>query len=173
MWGIHQSPVNSSHKGQWCGALMFPLICAWINGCANNRNAGDLRCHRTHYDVTINFLIFSTTSKHHKTWSIKIVLCTWNRNYNNTHHLAVQNILPYKCLLWLLTPIITFQERNVERQMRSKPFSIMSWVVGTIGLPPLIMESTTLSHLSHLYGWLDHRVQDVEFKMMQNDYQKR
>ena len=26
--GIHQSPVNSPHKGQWRGALMFYLICA-------------------------------------------------------------------------------------------------------------------------------------------------
>ena len=26
--GIHQSPVNSPHKGQWLGALMFSLICA-------------------------------------------------------------------------------------------------------------------------------------------------
>ena len=26
--GIHQSPVNSSHKGLWRGALMFSLICA-------------------------------------------------------------------------------------------------------------------------------------------------
>ena len=48
--GIHGSPVNSPHKGQWCGALMFPLICAWINGWANNREAGDLRRHRTHYE---------------------------------------------------------------------------------------------------------------------------
>ena len=29
---IHRSPVNSPHKGQWCGALMFSLICVWING---------------------------------------------------------------------------------------------------------------------------------------------
>ena len=29
--GIHRSPVNSPHKGQWRGALMFSLICAWIN----------------------------------------------------------------------------------------------------------------------------------------------
>ena len=41
--GIHRSPVNSPHKGQWRRALMFPLICAWINGCTNNREAGDLR----------------------------------------------------------------------------------------------------------------------------------
>ena len=30
--GIHRSPVNSPHKGQWRGALMFSLICVWING---------------------------------------------------------------------------------------------------------------------------------------------
>ena len=28
--GIHRWPVNSPHKGQWHGALMFSLICAWI-----------------------------------------------------------------------------------------------------------------------------------------------
>ena len=51
--GIHRSPVNSPHKGQWRGALMFSLICAWINGWLNNREAGDLRRHRAHYDVTV------------------------------------------------------------------------------------------------------------------------
>ena len=34
-------PVNSPHKGQWRGALMFSLICVWINGWVNNREAGD------------------------------------------------------------------------------------------------------------------------------------
>ena len=51
--GIHRSPVNSPHKGQWRGALMFSLIYAWINDWANTRNAGDLRRHRAHYDVTV------------------------------------------------------------------------------------------------------------------------
>ena len=36
-------PVNSPHKGQWRGAWMFSLICVWINGWVNNREAGDLR----------------------------------------------------------------------------------------------------------------------------------
>ena len=40
--GIHRSPVNSPHKGQWRGALMFSLICVWINYWVNNREAGDL-----------------------------------------------------------------------------------------------------------------------------------
>ena len=51
--GIHWSPVNSPHKGQWRGALMFSLICAWINDWVNNREAGDLRRDRAHYDVIV------------------------------------------------------------------------------------------------------------------------
>ena len=51
--GIHRSPVNSPHKGQWCGALIFSLICSWINDWVNNREAGDLRCHHPHYDITV------------------------------------------------------------------------------------------------------------------------
>ena len=50
---IHRSPVNSPHKGQWRGALRFSFICASINGSVNNHEAGDLRCHRAHYDVIV------------------------------------------------------------------------------------------------------------------------
>ena len=46
-------PVNSPQKGQWRGALMFSLICARINGWVNTGDAGDLRRHRTHYDVIV------------------------------------------------------------------------------------------------------------------------
>ena len=51
--GIHRSTVNSPHKGQWRGAWMLSLICAWINGRVNNREAGDLRRHRAHCDVIV------------------------------------------------------------------------------------------------------------------------
>ena len=51
--GIHRSPVNSPHKGQWRGALMFSLNCVWINGWVNNREAGDLRRNRAHYEITV------------------------------------------------------------------------------------------------------------------------
>ena len=51
--GIHRSPVNSPHKGQWRGALMFSLICARINSWVNNGEAGDLRRHRGHFDVIV------------------------------------------------------------------------------------------------------------------------
>ena len=46
-------PVNSPHKGQWGGDMIFSLICVWINGWVNNCEAGDLRRHRAHYDVTL------------------------------------------------------------------------------------------------------------------------
>ena len=50
--GIHRSLVNSPHKGQWRGALMFSLICARINGWDNDE-AGDFRRHYAHYDVIV------------------------------------------------------------------------------------------------------------------------
>ena len=52
---IHWSPVNSPHRGQWRGALMFSLICAWTNKWVNNRDAGGLRRHNSHYDVTVMY----------------------------------------------------------------------------------------------------------------------
>ena len=46
-------PGEFPHKGQWRGALMFSLICVWINGWVNNRKAGDLRRYRIHYDAIV------------------------------------------------------------------------------------------------------------------------
>ena len=51
--GIHRSPLNSPHKGQWRGALMFSLICVWINDWVNNHEAGDLRRYCAHSDITV------------------------------------------------------------------------------------------------------------------------
>ena len=51
--GIHLSPVNFPHKGQWHGALVFFFICALINGWVNNREAGDSRRHRAQYDAMV------------------------------------------------------------------------------------------------------------------------
>ena len=53
VWGIHRSPLNSSHKGQRRGALMFSLISVWTNNWMNNRKAGDLRRYQAHYDVIV------------------------------------------------------------------------------------------------------------------------
>ena len=68
--GIHRSPVNSPHKGQWHGAFMFSLICAWTNSWANNWDAGDLRRHSTRYDVTVMLLTVHAAS---------CSSCVWHR----------------------------------------------------------------------------------------------
>ena len=64
--GMHRSPVNSPHKDQCHGALMFSFICAWINGWINKCEAGDLRRHLTHYDFTV------MSSQRTKRWQISI-----------------------------------------------------------------------------------------------------
>ena len=91
--GIHRSPVNSPYKGQWRGALMFSLICAWLNGWANNREAGDLGRHRGHYDVTAK-LLCSCVAWRVLLWYVKYLCelcgewcmnagraCRWRINY--------------------------------------------------------------------------------------------
>ena len=63
-------PVNSPHKGQWRGALMFTLICARIKGWVNTREAGDLSRHRAHCDIIV------------MDWDASTI---WNRGFSNTN----------------------------------------------------------------------------------------
>ena len=59
------SPVNGefpAKKGQRHGALMFSLICVWINGWVNNREAGDLRHYGVHCDVIVMLFLFKRSS---------------------------------------------------------------------------------------------------------------
>ena len=52
--------------GEFTGPLTKPndaemfLICAWTNGWMNNREAGGLWRHRTHYDVTVMTIVALT-----------------------------------------------------------------------------------------------------------------
>ena len=73
--GIHRSPVNSPH-----GALMFSLTCVWINGWVNNREAGDLRPIRAHYDVIVMFPWLQ--------W-LDLLMRHWDLRINNGHQGAV------------------------------------------------------------------------------------
>ena len=67
----------TGHKGQWRGALMFSLICAWINGWVNNCEAGDLRRHRAHY-VLLKIALFDSLPKDVEVNSRKIIV-KWGR----------------------------------------------------------------------------------------------
>ena len=90
-------PVNSPHKGQWRGALMFTLICVWINGWVNNREAGDLRRYRGHYDVIVMILSRERWVKKGNTRNAKPcnTVPAWRSSQWREHRLGV---LP----LWLI-----------------------------------------------------------------------
>ena len=47
----------SPRKGQWRGALMFSLMCVWMNGWVNSGEAGDLRRHSVNYDVIVMSIV--------------------------------------------------------------------------------------------------------------------
>ena len=60
-WWRHQMETFSALLAtdhRWRGALVFSLICTWTNGWANNRDAGNLRRHRAHYDAIVMFVQF-------------------------------------------------------------------------------------------------------------------
>ena len=90
---IHRSPVNSPHKGQWRGALMLSLICVWINGWVNNREADDFRRYRAHYDVTV--MIYHHGNKSHLPITyFAVVQSFWNDAHNTA---AIEQL---KRMLW-------------------------------------------------------------------------
>ena len=66
-------PVNFPHKGQWRGALMFSLFCTPIHDWVYNREAGDLRRYRGHYDVIVMYGNVEVT----------YFVVAWSRSTNN------------------------------------------------------------------------------------------
>ena len=90
-------PVNSPHKGQWRGALMFSLICAWTNGWVNNREAGDFRRHRAHCDVIV--------------MNSETVSMSWRHGYTYWVHVAYNTVW---CGQWSRSLYIPFQHLRLR-----------------------------------------------------------
>ena len=107
--GIHRPPVNSPHKGQWRGALVYSLICTRINGWVNNGEAGDLRRHRAHHDVIV------------MRWLILM-----------THRMFWKMPLPdYRCMMHLETICVVYDNASQDpillRQIGENNTEIMAW----------------------------------------------
>ena len=111
------SPVTGEfpHKGQWRRALMLLLICAWINSWINNRDAGDLRRHRAHYDVTVMIKIPTDTV------SIKFGTCTSNKRSShctwvprgpNYHHRCTYGCVCVACLYIIKISVACVNEKE-------------------------------------------------------------
>ena len=84
-------PVNSPHKGQWRGAVMFSLICAQINGWVNNGEAGDLRRHCGHYDVNVMGQLEHDNCLHNMNyWCVCVFIGLGNKMYTVRHRASIQ-----------------------------------------------------------------------------------
>ena len=94
--------MNLPHKGQWRGALMVSLICAWINGWVNNRETGELKRHSTHYDVIVMQRLNGWTLSSTVT---AVTIAGWR------HHRAIDGHL-CRNLWWM--PLATYRDNNVE-----------------------------------------------------------
>ena len=105
--GIRRSPVNSPGKGQWRGAVKFSLIYASMNCWVNNREAGDLRRYRAHYDVTVMLKFYPrSTSKTSKIRS----------QYRNTMFSGIwHNIISFDLMGVSLCYLLNFWQRYCLR----------------------------------------------------------
>ena len=100
-----------THKGQWRGTFMFSLICARINDWVNNGDAGDLRRHRTHYNVNImahysSPIQYESMLTHYAELSIKIGKNWWISHNNEANIYSISQEICTRfllccALLWL------------------------------------------------------------------------
>ena len=94
--GIYRSPVNSPHKGQWCGALMFSLIWAWTNDWVSNREAGYLRRHRAQYDVIVMIMnIYQKSISFFFLWNFTVLVYLLNDNDLKIKVISVLHYWPF------------------------------------------------------------------------------
>ena len=147
-------PVNSPHKSQWRGALMFSLIGAWMSGWVNKCEAGKLRRLRTHYDVRVmktfeNIACSCTASLVLKCgwWSMSIVrianLCHSGKLYRlNTVWFNLPlffHTLIYITVLLLVVCIILIHEIQTIQTSVSLPFMLI-WYLKFWGLELMWMK---------------------------------
>ena len=142
--GIHWSPVDSPHKGQWRRVLMFSLIRAWTNSYANNRDAGDLRYHHAHYDVTVMWTVSSVT------------LQSWpSVQKNDIRYKVFRSFLIFKLILKENFGILISISLNDIMANESPLIQIMAWCL--TGTKPLAETKVTKMSDALFHHWWRHK----------------
>ena len=77
--GIHRSPVNSPHKGQWHGPLRFSLVCAWTNSNFLNYTYTTQRANTYTYICVCTYLVLASQTK--TFWRNSVMIYLKIRNY--------------------------------------------------------------------------------------------
>ena len=133
---IHRSPMDSPHKGQWRGALMSSLVCAWTNGWANSPGVGDFRRHGAYCDVTVMLLavyvvfmwclwsLVPPTHLGYRTWISNYIHCCLRdvTNHSCTYfNVGLAKPLLKLCYGWVITyhGIITYSHSQYITDLRN------------------------------------------------------
>ena len=131
--GIHRPPVNSPHKGQWSVALMFSLICTRTYGWANHRYAGDLRCHHTHYEVTVMVTEYLTHGMSHVDADPHVEKWYLPSSYFILKPKYMLNNVIWDCstsagpVFWLLLWVSSGCAWPITRQVTSVAWPVVGW----------------------------------------------
>ena len=126
--GNSPPPGEFPPKGQWHGALMFSLNCVWINSWINNREAGDLRRHRAHYDVIV---MKSHANCHpfcggwHNFATTATVFNLWNQTQSQSRTMCCFPVVSH----WQLTFIIYSAWWNGFSLNNRSILTFMKWLV--------------------------------------------
>ena len=119
--GIHRSSVNSPHKCQWRGALIFSLICAWtVKQTIETSVIWDsTRTSWRHCNVRLHCRAVQQNCKYGKLWSL---LCQSTRADIYWHGLIL-------ILAWLSNYILEFGMKLVIHSQTStaQPLKFGNW----------------------------------------------
>ena len=129
---ILASPWGEFTEGQRRGALKFHLICRWTYGWANHWDAGDLRRHRAHYDVTV---ILGPSWIHVMSsligWNApnSAPVCIDKHRYHETLHACAPVFLAAAKQLydWLSPSVCRSARRSVCYTFFTVPIMVSSW----------------------------------------------
>ena len=156
--GEFTGPGDFPHKDKWRGALMFFFICVWINGWVSNREAGDLRRHRGHYDVNVMCYFYphcwwidcwfqiSDRIPYFSLWYNKVCLCM------HSHNVALTEIIYFVIQYWY------FAVLSYKRLLLSNRFVILVKAIIDTG-------SSYTSNTSSIHN----RKKTSKYKSLEND----
>ena len=176
---FYQSPANYPHKGQWHGALMFSFICDWINSWVHNREAGDLRRHRAHFDVIVMILPRPweaapaiTIGKLAHSYMITCSICSYfflNLSYVayyrhsswwiNIFHQPYSKALPHCHQHYLINPSVSeaslnFAGKWADKKCRNETKTKqLIWFMGCMVILPVFQVLIALYALRNIEGW--------------------
>ena len=134
------SPVTGefpSHRPVTRSFDMFSLICVWTNGGVNNLDAGDLRCHRAHYDFIVMCCRKLASKCKCDSFSRQVFLLQYkrhkNHNFNKETQSTINSLRPSDAYICVGKPTIIGSDNGLSPERRhylNQCWNIVNWALG-------------------------------------------